>query len=146
MKIILSKLICFFVIFCMPRATAQWIQVADFGGLERDDLVTFTCSERAFAGTGMQVGYQVTNDFYEYKANVNQWQAISNFPGITRQYAFSFSFNDLGIVFAGIDQAGNDLKDGYSFIPQNNIWTAATAYPGSGSRGCASGTFGKSTV
>ena len=142
MKIILSKLICFFVIFCMPRATAQWIQVADFGGLERDDLVTFTCNERAFAGSGMQVGYQVTNDFYEYKANVNQWQAITNFPGIARQYAFSFSFNDVGIVFAGIDQAGNDLKDGYSFIPQNNMWTAATAYPGSGSRGCASGTFG----
>jgi N-acetylneuraminic acid mutarotase len=141
MKIILSRLICFFVIFYLPHASAQWLQVADFGGLERDDLVTFTCNDKAFAGSGMQVGYQVTNDFYEYKADLNQWQAIANLPGLPRQYAFSFSFNDVGFVFAGIDQAGDDLKDGYAYHPQNNSWTIATAYPGSGSRGCASSTF-----
>ncbi len=141
MKIILSRLLYFCLIIYLPHASAQWIQVEDFGGLERDDLVAFTCNERAFAGSGMQVGYQVTNDFYEYKADINQWQSIANLPGISRQYAFSFSFNNAGTVFAGIDQAGNDLKDGYSYHPQNNNWTTASPYPGNGSRGCASSTF-----
>ncbi len=120
---------------------AQWEQVADFGGLERDDLVSFTCNERAFAGSGMNTAYQVTNDFYEYKVSINAWQAIANLPGVSRQYAFSFSFNYNALVFAGIDQAGNDLKDGYKYHTLNNSWTNAIPYPGSGSRGCASATI-----
>lgn len=130
--------ICQFILIFLS-AEAQWIQVADFGGLERDDLVAFTCNDRAFAGSGMQVGFEVTNDFYEYKANSNQWQAISSLPGSNRQYAFSFSFYHVAFVFAGIDQVGNDLKDGFSYQPLSNSWIGTTSYPGSGSRGCASG-------
>lgn len=113
--------------FCMNTTYAQWMQVADFGGLERDDLVAFTCNNRAFAGSGMQVGYQVTNDFYEYKANNDQWVAITNLPATPRQYAFSFSFENVALVFAGTDQSGIDLKDGYQYTPQNNNWTIAAA-------------------
>ena len=121
---------------------AQWVAVADFVGGERDDLTAFTCQNRAFAGTGMNTGFQVTKDFYEYTANSDTWVPIGNLPGSARQYAFSFSFDEAGFVFAGIDQTGNDLKDGYSFHPQNNSWTVASTYPGNGAKGCASGTYG----
>jgi hypothetical protein len=136
------KIIIFLIIIAKSQSSAQWVQVADFGGIERDDLVSFTCNQRAFAGTGMQAGYQVSNDFYEYYANTDQWLAINNLPGVPRQYAFSFSFNELGFVFAGIDQAGNDLKDGYYYNSQNSAWTMAAEYPGNGAKGCASSTIG----
>lgn len=116
---------------------AQWVQVADFPGLERDDLVAFTCDEKAFVGTGMQTGYQVTNDFYRYDPIVNQWQAIANMPGVARQYAFSFSFDNVGCVFAGINQQGNDIKDGFQYSAQSESWNSLNSYPGAGSRGCA---------
>jgi N-acetylneuraminic acid mutarotase len=121
---------------------AQWVQVADFAGGERDDLVAFTCNNRAFAGSGMVVGYQVTNDFYEYKSNTNQWTAISALPGVARQYAFSFSFEAFACVFAGINQASEDLKDGFLFNPTNNLWSSVMPYPGLGSGGCAATTIG----
>jgi N-acetylneuraminic acid mutarotase len=144
MKTNLRLLILLEALLLSFKLEAQWIQVADFGGLERDDLVAFTCNERAFVGSGMNAGYQVNNDFYEFKADLNQWQSIPNLPGLPRQYAFSFSFTDVAIVYAGIDQAGNDLKDGYQYHPQNNSWTNVAAYPGNGSRGCASSTLNNS--
>jgi len=121
-------------------AKAQWLQVADFGGTERDDLVAFTCQNRAFAGTGMEIGYQVTNDFYEYKADINQWIGVAPLPGVARQYAFSFSFPHLACVYAGINQNSNDLKDGYAFNPSQQLWTSIANYPGAGARGCAAAT------
>ena len=93
MKLTLKIYLLLLTFVWRSEVYSQWIQVADFVGLERDDLVAFTCNERAFAGSGMNTGYQVTNDFYEYKAATNQWQAIANLPGVSRQYAFSFSFN-----------------------------------------------------
>lgn len=123
-------------------AKAQWLQVADFGGTERDDLVAFTCQNRAFAGTGMEIGYQVTNDFYEYKADINQWIGVAPLPGVARQYAFSFSFPHLACVYAGINQNSNDLKDGYAFNPSQQLWTSIANYPGAGARGCAAATKG----
>lgn len=120
---------------------AQWVQVADFPGLERDDLVVFTCNEKAYAGTGMQTGFQVTNDFYSYDPIVNLWEVIASMPGVPRQYAFSFSFDYVGCVFAGITQQGNDIKDGFQYSVQSESWNILNAYPGAGSRGCAATTF-----
>lgn len=137
---------CFLVIFAaaiffVGNVRAQWVQVADFAGSERDDLVAFTCNGRAFAGTGMALGFQVTNDFYEYKPMSNQWVATANLPGTSRQYAFCFSFETMAFVFAGINQAGNDLKDGYGFNPFMDAWANVGAYPGNGSKGCAAATY-----
>jgi N-acetylneuraminic acid mutarotase len=128
------------IFFSVSPIRAQWVQVADFAGAERDDLVAFTCNGRAFAGTGMAIGFQVTNDFYEYKPVSDQWVAIANLPGTSRQYAFCFSFETMAFVFAGINQAGNDLKDGYSFNPITDAWANVNAYPGNGSKGCAAAT------
>jgi N-acetylneuraminic acid mutarotase len=139
LKIFFSWLLTLFL-FC-KSLSAQWIQVADFEGGERDDLVAFTCGGRAFAGSGMKVGYQVTNDFYEYKPDINQWLEISNLPSVARQYAFSFSFYTYGCVYAGINQTGVDLKDGYLYSPQNNNWISIASYPGNGSKACASATL-----
>ena len=132
----------FFLLFC-KILSAQWIQVADFAGGERDDLVAFTCGERAFAGTGMEVDYQVTKDFYEYKPDINQWLEISNLPGVARQYAFSFSFDTFACVYAGLEQSGGDLKDGFSYHPNSNTWNNLPPYPGLGSRSCAAACLGK---
>lgn len=139
LKIFFSWLLSL-LLFC-KILSAQWIQVADFAGGERDDLVAFTCGERAFAGTGMEADYQVTKDFYEYKPDINQWLEISNLPGVERQYAFSFSFDTYGCVYAGINQTGVDLKDGYLYSPQNNNWISIASYPGNGSKACASATL-----
>lgn len=137
---------CFLVIFAaaiffVGNVRAQWVQVADFAGGERDDLVAFTCQERAFAGSGMAIGYQVTNDFYAYDDSTNTWSGIADLPGAARQYAFSFSFTTNACVFAGITQMGSDLKDGYLYNPQTNQWTSIAPYPGSGSRACAAATL-----
>lgn len=121
---------------------AQWLQVSDFPGDARDDLVAFSCQNRAFAGTGINTAYEVTNDFYEYLPASNQWVPIPNLPGIARQYAFSFSFSNLACVYAGIDQAGSALKDGFLFNPNLQNWSSISQYPGNGSRGCAAAVLG----
>lgn len=142
MKVTRFILTFLFTLFYSFELHAQWIQVADFGGTERDDIVTFTCQERAFAGSGMEVGYQVTKDFYEYKADLNQWVAIANLPGEARQHCFNFSFQNYACVYAGLNQAGNDLKDGFLYNPVNNTWQLVSPYPGSGSSSCAATTIG----
>lgn len=133
LRIILLMLLCPY----REILHAQWIQVADFAGGERDDLVAFTSDGRAYAGSGMNVFYAVTKDFYEYIPNTNQWELRAELPGVARQYAFSFSFDNVGCVFAGIDEFGHSLTDGYLYWPQQNSWTSLLAYPGNASRGCA---------
>lgn len=128
---------------CLGSIKAQWIQVADFPSVERDDLIAFTCQNRAFAGSGMQVGYQVTKDFYEYKSDLNQWIAVASLPGVARQHSFSFSFDEYACVYAGLSQSGADLKDGYLYEPNSNTWNNISPYPGLGSRSCAAATIGK---
>ena len=136
-------LIVFLLIACCYSIQAQWIQVADFAGGERDDLVAFTCNDRAFAGTGMNSSFSLTKDFYEYMPTSNHWQAIADLPGNVRQYAFSFSFQEVACVFAGTNEFGIGLSDGFLYQPQQNNWYPIAAYPGNASRGCAAAVLDK---
>ena len=43
-----------------------WEQITDFSGAERDDGVCFTLGDKAYCGTGMDLGFAVTNDFYAF--------------------------------------------------------------------------------
>ena len=64
----------------------QWEQLPDFPGTPRDDAAAFSIGCHTYVGTGMQVGWSLTNDWWRYD-NWNQlWEAAPALPATPRQY------------------------------------------------------------
>ncbi len=116
----------------------SWTQLSDFPGYERDDGVAFILNDgKAYCGTGLQVGWALTKDFYSLDLATDTWAPIASMPaGQERQYAVAFSNGSNGYVFGG-EAGGIDLNDIWMYSPITNSWTAYTSKPGNGVRGAS---------
>ena len=114
----------------------DWNQLTDFSGTARDDGTTFTIGNKVYCGTGLQVGWTCTNDFYAFDLVSETWSTIAPMPStMERQYAFSSSISDEGFVFGGINDAGDFLNDLWKYNSISNSWLQLASMPAEGRSG-----------
>lgn len=114
-----------------------WAQLTDFPATERDDGVAFVINNKAYCGSGLQVGWSLTGDFHCLDLGTETWSTVASMPlGEERQYACGFTDGTNGFVFGG-EAFGSDLNDLWMYSPATNSWTAKTSKPGNGVRGAS---------
>ncbi len=114
----------------------DWNQLTDFPGTARDDGTTFTIGNKVYCGTGLQVGWTCTNDFYAFDLLSESWSTIAPMPSaMQRQYTFSCSILGEGYVFGGINDAGDYLNDLWKYNAISNSWLQLTSMPSEGRSG-----------
>src|SRR5262245_53893716 len=90
----------------VPLVAQTWTQLPDFPGTERDDATSFTLNGKIYVGTGMEVGWGLTNDWWCFDTSTETWTPIAALPATPRQYCTGFTVADTGYVFGGIDGNG----------------------------------------
>lgn len=124
------------------RAPAQtWTQLPDFPGTARDDAASFTIGTKIYVGTGMEVGWGLTNDWWCYDVATGSWSAIAAMPATPRQYCAAFAVNDTGYVFGGQDGTGA-LNELWMYDPANNTWAQRASLPAPARYAAAAFSFG----
>lgn len=118
-----------------------WVQLPDLPGVARDDASAFAADSAVFVGTGMDVGFQLTNDWYRYDPATATWSTIAPMPATPRQYGTGFSVGGFGYLFGGVEAAGlsNEL---FVYLPVNEVWYALDTLPGLPRSGSASFVLG----
>lgn len=119
-------------------ASAQtWIQLPDFPGTARDDAASFSYYCKVYVGTGLQVGWTPTNDWWQYDVVQSTWQQVASLPATPRQYSTGVAINDIGYVFGGLDAVG-PLDELWAYDTTTDEWTTRASLPGPGRYACAS--------
>ena len=115
---------------------AQWTQLTDLPGTARDDAASFAIDGRIYVGTGREVGFGYTNDWFCYEPSTESWSTISSMPTEGRQYCTTFTIADTGYVFGGTGPGGanNEL---WAYHPETDIWEQKASLPGEGRFACA---------
>jgi N-acetylneuraminic acid mutarotase len=116
-----------------------------FPGQNRDDGIGFALNTFIFFGTGMNSGFQTTNDFWKLDPVANIWTQVADFGGTPRQYCCSFTGeysvgNNFGYVFGGIDSQGVYQNDLWMYDMNTNAWQQKNSLPGPGRMGACSWT------
>lgn len=124
-------LACVAALSVHASAQFEWEQLPDFPGTARDDAAAFTIGSRIYVGTGMEVGWGLTNDWHLYDADENWWLSMSTLPAAPRQYCTAFTLGDKGYLFGGITASGavNEL---WMYDPAIDAWQARAPLPGPG--------------
>ncbi len=132
-----NKFLSVFLIFFSWFSFAQsWTQLQDFTGTERDDASIFTIGSKVYCGTGLQVGWTCTNDFYAFDLATETWGSICSMPTIaSRQYGIGFSILGKGYVFGGVNDLGTYLNDLWEYNPTTNTWLQKSNMPSLGRSG-----------
>ncbi len=116
-----------------------WTPLPDFPGTPRDDAASFSTIAQVYVGTGMDAGFQLTNDWYVYNVG-DGWQAIAPLPANGRQYASGFTLTGLGpnggYLFGGLD-ANGPLDELWQYNAQLDEWTPLAPLPAPGRYACA---------
>lgn len=116
---------------------AQWVQLPDFPGTARDDAASFHWYDKVFVGTGMDAGFQLTNDWYAYSMTTESWEAVASLPASGRQYCNGFRLGDeRGYLFGGVD-ANGPLNELWRYDPLTSTWTQRASLPAAGRYACA---------
>lgn len=117
-----------------------WEQLPDFPGTARDDAAAFSIGCHTYVGTGMQVGWSLTNDWWRFDNWALQWQPAPALPATPRQYCTAQSIGSTGYLFGGLDGTG-PLNELWSFDGLAAQWTQRASLPGAGRYACSSFTI-----
>lgn len=112
----------------------QWQPLPDFPGSPRDDAAAFSIECDVYVGTGMEVGWSLTNDWWRFDNWNGNWQPSPALPASPRQYCTALSYNGIGYLFGGLDATG-PLAEMWSFDGQD--WVALASLPAPGRYACA---------
>ena len=107
----------------------NWTQKANFGGGGRYLAVSFSISNKGYAGVGSNQT-QFNNDFWEYDPVVDTWTQKANMPGNGRSYATGFSIGYSGYVVTGYDVNFTYPSEFWEYIPFVNLWILRDSFPG----------------
>lgn len=112
----------------LPATAQSWQQLPDFPGTARDDAAAFSIGSKVYVGTGMEVGWGLTNDWWCYDAGTGNWEAMAAMPATPRQYCAAFTVNDTGYVFGGVD-ANGALGELWAYYPGTDLWVQKNSMP-----------------
>lgn len=124
----MRSLLPFLLLFTTALSAQTWQQLPDFPGTARDDAASFSIGNKIYVGTGMEVGWGLTNDWWCYDAQAGSWSEIAAMPTTTRQYCAAFTVNDTGYVFGGVD-ANGALSELWAYYPESDQWIQKSAMP-----------------
>ncbi len=123
--------------FCGSINAQIWSPRADYPGSARDDGSGFVIGAFGYCGTGFEVGFNTTADFYRFSFDSQDWQQVSSLPtGQDRQYAAGFTDGVSGYLFGGI-RGGVFLNDLWKYDPAADDWTELAPMPGAPRSGSA---------
>jgi hypothetical protein len=109
----------------------QWMQLPDFPGNARDDAAVFTIVDRTYVGTGMDAGFQLTNDWFSFSLSSQTWAPAVALPATGRQYCSGFALEQFGFLFGGVDMNG-PLNELWQFDATTGQWTQRAPLPAPG--------------
>jgi N-acetylneuraminic acid mutarotase len=112
----------------LATSAQTWTQLPDFPGTARDDAATFTINDKIYVGTGMEVGWGLTTDWWCFDRATASWTAIAPLPAAPRQYCTGFNIVDTGYVFGGVD-ANGALDELWAYHPETNSWEQKASLP-----------------
>lgn len=141
MKFISSTIICFVFFSCIIvlfsiTFSQLWNQTVSFPGTPRDDASYFKIGNKHFIGTGREVGFGCTRDFYFFDESTITWGNATSLPfGKERQYAAACSWNGSGFLFGGVDCAGIYQNDFWKYDPITDSWILLSNLPSTGRAG-----------
>lgn len=130
------KLVVLGAVLLHSSLVAQWAQLPDFPGSARDDAASFTINGVIYVGTGMEVGWGLTNDWYAFDTQSNTWSAIAPLPATPRQYCTAFALADTGYLFGGVD-ANGALNELWAYDPVLDEWSPRASLPAEARYACA---------
>ncbi len=121
-----------FFIFLSLHSLAQWEQLLDFPGEGRDDAVGFVLNNEVFVGTGRDVNFGCTTDFWKYSVNTGLWSQGPSLPGEGRQYSAACSLlkgeGQVGLVVGGVTCDNKSLNEVWQFT--GSEWIRMADFPG----------------
>ena len=123
-----SRLTLIFI-FAKIIIYAQWEEVSVFAGTARDDGVGFSIKGKGYAGSGREVGFGFTNDFFEYDPETDEWTEVASLPSVARQYCGRFSIADTAYVVCGVS-SDSYLNDLWAYQPTSDEWVQKAPFPG----------------
>ncbi len=106
-------------------------QLEDFPGTPRDDAAAFSSGTAVHVGTGMEVGWNLTNDWWTFDVASMSWSAMAPLPASGRQYCSTFFIENKGYLFGGVDASG-PLNELWEFDLATEQWTQRASLPGPG--------------
>ncbi len=112
-------------------SSQSWQQLPDFPGLARDDAAAFVIGSNVYVGTGRDVNYGYTSDWYRYDVGNASWQQVASLPSDGRQYCTAFSIDGIGYLFGGSND-NNLYAELWAYDPANDAWTAKAPLPTAG--------------
>lgn len=129
-----------FILLLIPWLLhGQWVQQADFPGLPRDDAAVLlrTTLDLSFVGTGRDVGFNLTNDWYgvEVNSGTANWQQVASLPSTGRQYCTALG-EQTTLLFGGQD-ANGALSELWEYGPGSDTWFQRASLPSMGRYACA---------
>ncbi len=139
----MRSICCLLITVGSLGADAQtWTQLPDFPGSARDDAAAMNIMTDAFGsivicvGTGMDGGFQLTNDWYKFDAVSQSWSTMASLPSSPRQYcagvgSYDDPGNPQGYLFGGLD-ANGPLSELWRYDFNSDSWTQLTSLPAPG--------------
>ncbi|MCB0769034.1 MAG: T9SS type A sorting domain-containing protein [Flavobacteriales bacterium] len=112
-------------------AGQNWVRMADLPGTPRDDGAAFSMNGKVYVGTGRDVSFALTNDWFAYSEGSDTWASIAPLPATGRQYCTAFTDGTHGYLFGGIDVNG-PLNELWRYDPDTDLWEQMTSLPGPG--------------
>lgn len=141
--------------FQYDPSTGVWSQLADVGGLSREDAAAFVIGGNGYVTTGYHFhtgppdpnqDSRELSDTWEYIPGTNTWVQRADFPGGARDGAVGMAINNLGYAGTGTVQNSIfgpiDMADWWQFDPVANTWTQKNNFPGGGRRLAAASSTG----
>jgi N-acetylneuraminic acid mutarotase len=99
----------------------EWSVLPDFPGIERDDAAAFVIGDDVYVGTGMDVGFNLTADWYRFNTIDQSWNAVAALPGGGRQYALAIETDGYAYVIGGSTATGS-TNEVWRYDPDGNEW------------------------
>ena len=131
-----TTICCTILTGCLTTHAQVWHQLPDFPGTARDDAASFVIGTTIHVGTGMEVGWGLTNDWFRFDAIGSEWHPMAPLPAEPRQYCSTFTLHDKGYLFGGTNGA-QDLNELWEYDPSDDSWTQRASLPAQGRRACA---------
>lgn len=124
-----------FFVCAVNHASAQWNQLADFGGSARHRATCMSIGNKAYLGLGHINGTGVEtyfSDWWEYDPATNSWTQKADFPfvGINE---FQNMLDSRGIEIEGEGYVGKfSSHPFFRYAPATNTWTELNPMPPGG--------------
>jgi PKD repeat protein/N-acetylneuraminic acid mutarotase len=125
MKALFLLQLIFAIIIIEMHAQEKWTQKADYGGIERREVVGFAINGKGYIVTGEKYEgwYICEKDFWEYDPENDVWTQKADFAGVGRYAAIGFAIGDKGYVGWGLTSPFSYVNDFWEYDVNTNSWT-----------------------